>query len=220
MVSADFPKTTFVVMGGKSTGANLIPIQPASGQATYLAGMVAAGMSKSGKLGLVGGNEIPIIKDAFATFERGAKAIKPTVTVATTFTGNGDDIAKAKQQAQALLDNGADVLMHNANAAGAGVFQAVMEKDGAMVIGANADQSDQATPKNLGSFILDVPSAMLGVAKAVKEGKTDGKAYAAGVKDKAVGFKFNDKFAGKVPDDLKAKVTKAESDMAAGTLIP
>ncbi len=220
MVSADFPKTTFVVMGGKSTGANLIPIQPASGQATYLAGMVAAGMSKSGKLGLVGGNEIPIIKDAFATFERGAKAIKPTVTVATTFTGNGDDIAKAKQQAQALLDNGADVLMHNANAAGAGVFQAVMEKDGAMVIGANADQSDQATPKNLGSFILDVPSAMLGVAKAVKEGKTDGKAYAAGVKDKAVGFKFNDKFAGKVPDDLKAKVTKAESDMAAGTLTP
>ena len=219
-VSADFPKTTFVILNAKSSGPNLIPIQFSAGQATYLAGMVAAGMSKSGKLGLVGGDEIPVIKEAFAAFEKGAKALKPSVTVSTTFTGNGTDIAKGKQQAQALLDNGADVLMHNANAAGSGVFQAVMGKEGAMVIGANSDQSDQATPKNLGSFILDVPAAMLGVAKAVKDGKTDGKPFQAGLKDKAVSFKYNDKFAGKIPDELKAKVAKAEAEMAAGTLIP
>lgn len=212
--------TTFVVMGGKSTGANLIPIQFASGEATYLAGMLAAAMTKTGKIGLVGGDEIPIIKQAFEAFAKGAKSVKPDVEVKTTFTGNGTDVAKAKQQAQALLDAGADVLMHNANAAGAGVFQAVMERDGAMVIGANADQSDQATPKNLGSFFLDVPSAMLGVATAVKEGKTNGQPYAAGVKDKAVGFVFNPKFAGTIPQDIKDKMANAEKEMAEGKLNP
>jgi basic membrane lipoprotein Med (substrate-binding protein (PBP1-ABC) superfamily) len=219
-VATKFPDTTFVVMGGKSVGKNLIPIQFASGQATYLAGMLAAGMTKTGKIGLVGGEEIPIIKDAFAAFEHGAKAVKPSVKVTTTYTGDGKDTAKAKQQAQALLDAGADVLMHNADAAGAGVFQAVAAQKGAMVIGANSDQSDQATAQNLGSFILDVPSAMLAVAKSVKDGTTDGKPYAAGLKDKAVGLKYNDKFAGKIPDDLKAKIAKAQADMIAGTLDP
>ncbi len=219
-VAKEFPNTTFVVMGGKTSDVNLIPIQFASGQATYLAGMLAAGMSKTGKIGLVGGDEIPIIKDAFKAFANGAKAIKPTIEVKTTFTGDGKDIAKAKQQAQSLLAAGADVLMHNANNAGAGVFQAVMDKDGAMVIGANSDESDKATPKNLGSFILDVPAAMLGVAKEIKEGKTTGKPFEAGMKDKAVSFKFNPNFKGTIPQDLKDKMAKAETEMAAGTLDP
>jgi basic membrane lipoprotein Med (substrate-binding protein (PBP1-ABC) superfamily) len=219
-VARDFPKTTFVVMGGKSTGPNLIPIQFESGQATYLAGMLAGGMTKTGKVGLVGGIEIPIIKEAFVAFDRGAHATRPDVKVTTTFTGDGKDVAKAKQQAQALLDSGNDVLMHNADAAGAGVFHAVMDKQGAMVIGANDDQSDQATPKNLGSFILDVRSAMLAVAKAVKEGKTDGKPFEAGLKDGAVGFKFNPGFKGTIPQAVKDKMDKAKEDMIAGTLDP
>jgi len=219
-VASDFPKTIFVVMGGKSSGPNLIPIQFTSGQATYLAGMLAGGMTKTRKVGLVGGIEIPIVKEAFVAFDKGAHAVRPDVKVTTTFTGDGKDVAKAKQQAQALLDSGNDVLMHNANAAGAGVFQAVMEKKDAMVIGANDDQSDQATPKNLGSFILDVRSAMLAVAKAVKDGKTEGKPFQAGLKDKAVGFKFNPGFKGTIPPAIKDKMKKAEDDMVAGTLDP
>jgi basic membrane protein A len=219
-VAPDFPKTTFVVMNGRSSGPNLTPIQFEAGQSTYLAGMVAAGMTKTGKLGLVGPNEIPIIKQVFSSFEKGAKAVKPDVTVTTTWTGDDTDVSKGKQQAQALLGNGVDVIMHNANAAGAGVFQAVMEKDGAMVIGANADQSDQATPKNIGSFILDVPSAMLAVGKAVKEGKVEGKPFAVGLKDKAVAFKFNPGFKGTIPSDLKTKLEAAEKDMIDGKLDP
>jgi basic membrane lipoprotein Med (substrate-binding protein (PBP1-ABC) superfamily) len=182
--------------------------------------MVAAGMSKTGKLGLVGAAEIPIIKAAFASFEKGARAVRPDIRVSTTFTGDEKDAGKAKQQAQALLDAGVDVLMHNANAAGQGVFQAVSEKPGAMVIGANADQSDQATAQNLGSFILDVPSAMLGVARLVKEGKGTGKPFPAGLKDGAVDFKYNPGFRGAIPADLKAKVEKAKADIAAGTVDP
>ncbi len=217
--AAEIPKTTLVVMGGRSLAPNLMPIQFASGQATYLAGVVAGGMTKTNKIGLVGVQKIPIIVDAFSAFEKGVKAANPAATVTTTYVGS-EDIAKAKQQTQALLDSGVDVVMHNANEGGKGVADAVMAKDGAMFIGANADQSDLATPKNLGSFILDVPSAMLAVAKEVKGGKIGGAAYAAGVKDKAVFFKYNDKFAGTISGDVKAKVTQAETDLASGKIDP
>lgn len=216
-VAADIPKTTLVVMGGRSLAPNLMPIQFDSGQATYLAGVVAGGMTKTNKIGLVGAQKIPIIVDAFSAFEKGVKATNPKATVTTTYIGS-EDIAKAKQQTQALLDGGADVIMHNANEGGKGVADAVMAKDGAMFIGANADQSDLATPKNLGSFILDVPSAMLAVAKEVQGGKMGGAAYAAGVKDKAVFFKYNDKFTGTIPANVKAKVTQAEADLASGKI--
>ena len=122
-IAAEFPKTTFVVMGGRAVGVNLVPIQFQAGQATYLAGMVAAGMSKSGKIGCIGPVKIPIIEDAFKSFTKGAKSVKPNIVVRVTFTGDDKDTAKGKQQAQALLDDGCDVLMHNANAAGAGVFR-------------------------------------------------------------------------------------------------
>ena len=197
----------------------MYPIEFASGQGTYLAGMLAAGLTKTGKIGLIGPQEIPIIKDGFASFTKGAKAVRPDVQIVTTYIGS-EDIARGKQQAQSLLDSGVDVIMHNANAAGQGVAQAVSQKPGAVFIGANADQKELATIQNAGSFILDVPSAMEGVAKAVEAGKKGGEAYKAGVKDKAVQFAFNPDFKGAIPAELKAKMKKAEDGMASGTLVP
>jgi basic membrane protein A and related proteins len=218
-VAKEFPKAFFVVVGGRTTDTNLTPIQFKAGEATYLAGMLAGGMTKTGKVACVGGSEIPIVKEAFASFEKGVKAAKADAEVKIVFTGSGDDIAKAKQQSQALLDGGVDVLHHNANAAGQGVAQAVTDKADAMFIGANAPQDDLATPKNLGSFLVDAQAAYLLAAKAIKDGKATG-AFGYGLKEKVVGLHYNDKFAGKVPDELKAKITAAEADIIAGKVAP
>ena len=218
-VAKEFPKTYFVVVGGRTTDANLTPIQFKAGEATYLAGMLAGGMTKTGKVACVGGSEIPMVKEAFASFEKGVKAAKPDAEVKIVFTGSGDDIAKAKQQSQALLDSGVDVLHHNANAAGQGVAQAVTDKEGAMFIGANAPQDDLATTKNLGSFLVDAQAAYLLAAKTIKEGKATG-AFQYGLKEKVVGLHYNDKFAGKVPNELKAKIAAAEADLVAGKITP
>ena len=215
-VAPDFQKTTFVVIGGRTEKPNLTPIEFRSGEATYLAGMLAAGMSKSGKIACVGAAEIPIVRDSFQSFAKGAKAVKPGVDVRIVFTGDEKDVSKAKQQTQALLSEGVDVVMHNANEGGKGVAQAVTEKPGVAFIGANSDQSDLATPQNLGSFILDVPNAYLAAGKVVKEGKGTGKKVAAGLADRAVYFKYNPGFAGTIPADLKAKIAQAEKDIAAG----
>ena len=218
-VAKEFPKTYFVVVGGRTTDTNLTPIQFKAGEASYLAGMLAGGMTKSGKVACVGGVELPIVKEAFTAFEKGAKTARPDAEVKIVFTGSGDDIAKAKQQTQALIDGGVDVLHHNANAAGQGVAQAVTDKDGAMFIGANAPQDDLATPKNLGSFLVDAQAAYLLAAKAIKDGKAVG-AFGFGLKEKVVGLHYNDKFGGKVPDELKAKISAAEADIIAGKVTP
>jgi len=218
-VAKEFPKTYFVVVGGRSTAANVTPIQFKAGEASYLAGMLAGGMTKSGKVACVGGTELPIVKEAFGSFEKGVKAVKADAEVKIVFTGSGDDIAKAKQQAQALIDGGVDVLHHNANAAGQGVAQAVTDKEGAMFIGANAPQDDLATPKNLGSFLVDAQAAYLLAAKAIKDGKASG-AFSFGLKDKVVGLHYNVQFGGKVPDELKAKITAAEADISSGKVTP
>lgn len=219
-VAKDFPKTTFVVVGGRTTAPNLAPIQFAAGEGTYLAGMLAAGMSKSHKIACVGGTKIPIIEAAFASFEKGAKAVDPNCDVKIVFTGSFDDQAKAKQQTQALLDAGVDVVTHNANEAGKGVAQAVQGKDGVLFLGANADQSDLVTDRNLGSFVIDSPNAYVAVAKAVRDGKTDGKPFSLGLKDKAVTFQFNARFKGTVPEDLKKKLEQAEKNIVDGKITP
>ena len=216
-VAADTPGTVISVNGGRAIAPNLMPIEFDADQATYLAGMLAAGMSKTGVIGVIGPVEIPIIKQSFDAFEKGAKALKPSITVKRAFIGS-EDIGKGKQLAESFLDSGVDVILHNANAAGQGVAQAVMEKDGALFLGANSDQSDLATPKNLGSFILDTSAAMQAVAHDVKSGENLGKPYRGGLKDKAVDLVYNAKFAGTIPADLKAKIEAARADLISGKL--
>jgi basic membrane protein A len=216
-VAADTPDTVISVNGGRAVAPNLKPIQFDADQATYLAGMLAAGMSKTNKIGVIGPVEIPIIAQSFDAFTKGAHALKPSVEVKRAFIGS-ENVAKGKQLAESFLDSGVDVIMHNANEAGQGVAQAVMEKDGAMFLGANSDQSDLATPKNLGSFILDTSAAMQAVARDVKSGADLGKPYKGGLKDKAVDLVYNAKFAGAIPADLKAKIDAARADLIAGKI--
>lgn len=215
-VAPDFPNTTFVVTGGRTENGNLTPIKFSAGGALFLAGMTAATMTKTGKIACVGGSEIPIVKEAFANFTEGAAAVNPKVNVRVVFIGDEKDIAKAKQQTEALLADGVDVVQHNANDAGRGVAQAIEGKPGTFFMGANSDQSDLVTAQNIGSFILDVPAAYLAVGKRVADGTGDGKPVLAGLAERAVYFKLNDRFGGKFPKSLTDKLQLAERDIIAG----
>ena len=92
-------------------------------EATYLEGMLAALLSKSGKAGAVGGMEIPSVKSTILAFAAGARAVRPDFNVVTSYVGNWEDVGAAKEAALALVQQGADFLFHNADAAGLGVFQ-------------------------------------------------------------------------------------------------
>ena len=89
-------------------------------------GVMAAKMCKAA--GFVGGMEIPPISEALTGFINGAKSVDPNFKVYSTYIGNFDDAAAAKEAALSMIAQGADCIVPDADAAGQGVFQAVVEK--------------------------------------------------------------------------------------------
>jgi len=169
-VSPSYPHTVYVTTGGNTTGKNLAAMSFSFDEPSFLAGMVAASVTKSGKVGCIGGTELPPVKSSFSAFSAGVHAVRPTATVVIAYIGNWDDAAAGKEQALAQIGRGVDVIFQNADAAGLGVFQAVRESKGVSVIGSNSDQNAVAPAVTLGSVVIDLPHAFLTVAREVQRG--------------------------------------------------
>lgn len=169
-VAPQFPNTIYVTTSGNTAIGNVAGISFSFADASYLAGILAGSMSHSGTVGVIGGTELPPVKESFAAFERGVRRVKPGAQVLTAYIGNWDDVSAGKEQALAQIARGADVIFQNADAAGLGVFQAARERKGVYVIGSNSDQNGVAPQVTLGSVAIDLPRAFLEVAREVKAG--------------------------------------------------
>ncbi len=219
-VGPKFPKTKFVVTGGTAAGGNVSHIKLGMEEGTYLLGMIAGAMTKSNQLGQIGGTPLEPVKQAFAAFEKGARAINPKVVVTTTYIDNWNDANAGKEQALALIQRGADFLFPNADAAGNGVFQAVQENKakGILAFGANSDQTRLAPDVILANSVLDVPHAFLLVAKSVQDGKFHGAPFVYGMKDQVVSLVYNPALKAKIPAAVQQKVEAARADILSGKL--
>jgi basic membrane lipoprotein Med (substrate-binding protein (PBP1-ABC) superfamily) len=169
-VAPSFPATTYVTTSGNTSSGNVAGIRFSFSDASYLAGILAGSMSQSGTVGVIGGTELPPVKESFEAFARGVRSVRPNAQVLTAFIGNWDDVSAGKEQALAQIGRGADVIFQNADAAGLGVFQAARERPRVYVIGSNADQNAIAPEVTLGSVVIDLPRAFLAVAREVKAG--------------------------------------------------
>jgi basic membrane protein A len=217
-----FPNTTFVVSGGGRFSANVIPLIFELEEGSYLAGMIAAGMSRSGILGMVGGVAIPPVEGTFLAFEAGARTVDADVQVLRAFTGSWDDVAAAKEATVAQLGRGADVIIHNVDAASFGVFQAVREAvaDGrtAWALGMNRDQNDIAPDVILGSAIIRIPKSFLETASAWQNETLGSGPIYAGAAEDVIDFVLNPALAGRVPVELLAAVQSERTRIRAGEL--
>jgi len=166
-----YRKTRYATTGGEGLDSTVIALAFAFHEPAYLAGMAAAAVSKTGIIGVIGGTELPPVKAGFAGFEAGARAVRPDIQMLTSYVGNWDDASAAKEQALAQIARKADVIWHNADAAGLGIFQAVRQSKGVYIIGANADQNGVAPEVTLGSVVIDVPHAFLLLARRVQGGE-------------------------------------------------
>jgi len=213
-VAADYPKTVLVTTSGSRTAPNLAPIVFELEQATYLCGVVAGRMSKTGKAGMVGGVELPSIKSTFLAFEAGAKAANPKADVRTVFTGSFEDVAAAKAAALALADQGCDFLFHNANNAALGVFNAAEERR-ITAFGSNRDQN-ALSPAILASAVIDMPRAFVETARRVKDGRFDGKPLRYGLASGVVSFVWSPARKGTVPAAVQDEVARVEAEIISG----
>lgn len=221
-VASQYPDTIFVTTSGSTLADNLAPVVFEIEQATYLCGVLAARMSRSGTLGLVGGIQIPSIRSTFLAFRAGVAAVAPQARVLETYLGSWEDTGAAREAALAQMEEGADGILHNADAAGRGVFQAVSERarGGARVyaFGTNRDQSGMAPDVVLASATLDIPAALLEVARRVREGAFEAEPLRLGHVDGVVGFVVNPRLRDRIPPPVLAELDDLERRIREGSL--
>ena len=215
-VGPDFPKTIYVTTGGNTVRANVAAMSFSFDQPSYLAGIVAGAMTKSGTIGCIGGTELPPVKAAFAAFTAGAKSVNPSVKVFVSYIGNWDDASAGKEQTLAQLSRGADVIFQDADAAGLGAFQAVREAETAYIIGSNADQNAIAPEVTLGSVIIDVPHAFMVVAREVNSGNFKPRVVELNMKLDVVRWTPNPALVQKIPATAMHAVDSVRTLMLAG----
>jgi basic membrane lipoprotein Med (substrate-binding protein (PBP1-ABC) superfamily) len=216
-VGADFPQTVFITTSGSTIRQNVAPMRFLLEEATYLMGMMSALLSQTGKAGAIGGMEIPPLKSTFMAFEAGAKSIKPDFRVTVSYIGNWEDIGAAKQAALALIEQGCDILIPNADAASLGAFQAAQEKH-VMALGTNKNQNALAPDVIVASGVIDIPTAFLQVAQEVQKGTFRGHVIRLGMKEGVITLVYNPTWQDRLSPEIQVRVTMAKQQIVAGTL--
>lgn len=217
-VAQDYPQTTFVVVAGNRSAANVGAVHFRLEEASYVLGALAARLSDAPVVGLVGGEEIPSLKPGFDGFANGAKSVRPGVRVVTKYVGNWHDVALGREHAEALIAQGADFIFQNADKAGLGVFQAAGEHEGVFAFGSNKDQNGVAPAAILASAVLDVPAAYLQIAREVQAGTYRPAARAMGVAESVVSVVINPEHASRLGPDAAELIGNLEARIADGSL--
>ena len=215
-VAPRYPNTVYVVTSGRVTGPNLAGVAFLFEEASYQAGMIAGAVTKTNKLGLIAGTELPPVKASFEAFTRGAKSVNPQVEVIVSYLGNWDDVSAGKEQALAQIARGVDLIFQNADAAGLGIFQAVKEKK-IMAFGTNANQNDIAPDVIIGSVVIDLPKALLIIGREVQQGNFEGRVIHMGIKEDVVRLELNDALASRIPAATRMAVDSVGAELKAGT---
>jgi len=222
-VAKDYPATTFVVVAGNASAANVGSVHFRLEDATYVLGALAARLSDTKVAGMIGGEEIPSLVPGFHGFENGAHHVDPEFRVITKYVGNWHDVALAREHAEALIEQGARFLFQNADKAGLGVFQAAAEHPGVWAFGSNRDQNGVVPGAVMASAVLDVPAAYLQIARAVKDGSYRPSAASLGARDGVVSVVVAPEAAAELgPEgaaflsDLESRITSGEIDVLAG----
>lgn len=211
-VAGKYPDAVFLNAAGYKVANNMGNYYGAEEQARYLEGMIAGGMSKSGKIGYVAAFPIPLVLRGVNAFTLGAQKVNPSATVSVVWTSNWFDPNAEKQAAAALLRTGIDVVSNETDSPGTG--QAA-EEAGAYWLGSYADQSSFAPTAWLASQCWDWAPYSVDQVKKVLDKTWKSEAYWGTLANGMV------KLCGpsdKVPADLAAKVATAQAAIVDGSL--
>jgi basic membrane lipoprotein Med (substrate-binding protein (PBP1-ABC) superfamily) len=165
----------------------------------------------------VGGMEIPSVKSTFIAFAAGAARVRKDYPVTTSYLGNWDDVGAARTATLALIDRGCRFVLQNADAAGPGVFQAAAER-GIYAFGSNRAQHEVSPTAVLASAAIDIPTAFVTVARAVKAGTFESRIIEEHMADGAIAVVYNPALAARIPADVRSVVDATEAAIRGGTL--
>jgi basic membrane protein A len=200
---------------------NLAALKFREEQGSFLVGALAALISKSKKVGFVGGMDIPLIHKFEAGYRAGVKYVCPDCTVVAQYAGVTPEAfrnpGRGKELALAQYQSGVNVIFHASGSTGLGVFEAARQT-GKLAIGVDADQYAEAPGHILTSMVKGVDASVYDVIKRVKEGTFKGGVYQFGLAENGVGYVYDQNNRALIPDDVRARLEEIRNDIIAGKI--
>ena len=213
-VAKDFPKVAFLMgSSGKPVAPNFSVFDNYIQEPAFLTGMIAGGMTKTNKIGMVGGFPIPEVNRLMHAFMAGAKETNPKVEFSVSFINSWFDPPKAKEAAFAMIDKGADVMY----AERFGVSDAAKER-GKLAIGNVINTQDKYPDTVVASALWNMEPSIDRAIKLVKEGKYAAEDYGPYSMMKYKGSELSPMgtFESKVPAAIMTKVRAREKEILDG----
>lgn len=219
-VSAEFPDTQFSIIDVSwLDGANLRQYAFKEHEGSYLVGVAAAKASETGKVGFIGGMDIPLISKFACGYVGGAKSVNANIEVYQNMTGTTpsawNDPAKGAELTRSQIDRGADVVYHAAGGTGGGVIQAAADA-GKLAIGVDSNQNGLAPGSVLTSMLKRVDVAAYNTFMDAKNDAFTSGVQILGVAEGGVGWALDENNASLITADIKAAIDAAEADILSG----
>jgi basic membrane protein A len=215
-VAAAFPRTSFAIIDAVVELPNVQSFVYREHEGSFLVGMLAALASKSGKVGFVGGMDIPLVRKFLCGYEQGARFVNPGVQVLSAMAGATPaawtDPARGGELARGQIARGVDVVFAAAGTTGLGIMQAAAD-GGILAIGVDSNQNHLHPGTMLTSMVKRVDLAVYQAFQGIKPGVTQ-----LGLKEGGVGYaldQHNDKL---VTPAMRQRVEAARADIIAGKL--
>jgi basic membrane protein A len=220
-VAKEYPDLKFAIVDMVVDLPNVQSIVFKEHEGSYLVGMMAGMASKTGKVGFVGGMDIPLIHKFACGYVQGVKAARPDATVFQNMTGDTgaawNDPVKGGEITKGQMAQGADVIYAAAGATGIGVLQAAAD-GGALSIGVDSNQNYLHPGKVLTSMMKRVDVAVYNVMKSGKDGMFKPGIQELGLAEDGVGYAMDDNNKSLVSPEMQAAVEKAKADIVSGAV--
>ncbi len=215
-IAKEFPKLQFAIIDMVVNQPNVQSVVFKENEGSFLVGAMAAMASKTGKVGFVGGMDIPLIRKFQCGYEQGAKYGNNKAEVFGNMTGTTgaawNDPARGGELAKAQFAKGADVVFAAAGGTGMGVYQAAKD-GGKLAIGVDSNQNYVQPGTMLTSMVKRVDVAVYNISKSFTPGVS-----VLGLKEEGVGYAMDTNNAKLVPADMRKKVDAARADIISGKI--
>ncbi|HHY71078.1 MAG TPA: BMP family ABC transporter substrate-binding protein [Thermoanaerobacterales bacterium] len=228
-VAPEYPEVNYIYLDNVVEGIdNITSITYLENEGTFLAGALAAmltletsieGINEAKIIGMVGGVDLPVIRNFQIGYEEGAKYIDEDVRVETIYAGDFEDPAKGKECALALYSKGADIVFHAAGKTGEGVFEAAKEVK-AYAIGVDTDQRYINPDVIVASMIKGVGLSVFETIKKIQDGAFEpGKVIYYGINEDGVDIGYGTPDMKQiVPEEIKSKIEEIKAKVKSGEI--
>ena len=220
-IAQEFPEQRFTIIDAVVEQPNVQSVVFKEHEGSFLVGMIAAMASKTGKVGFVGGMDIPLIRKFACGYEQGVKYVNPDAEVIQNMTGTTpsawNDPGRGGELAKGQFDRSVDVIYAAAGGTGIGVYQAAADA-GKYAIGVDSNQNYLHPGTMLTSMLKRVDVAAYNAFKSAHDGNWEPGVQVLGLAEGGVGWALDEHNQSLITEDMKAKVAEAEQKIVSGEI--